>query len=247
MTFVANLKLKSRAARLSRCALVLGLLLCLCVAAWAQEAPRPEGSSRIKPPLIKPPMTKSQVKGGSVRSRSRRRKATRRKRRVKKAAVRHEIVMTPAEGEQPNAEPPVAGGTVLGGASGPPAIKPPMANEGNAPLNTSPAPRAPITGGVLNGKAVMLPRPLYPPIARAARAAGTVVVQITVDEEGNVISARAVSGHPLLQSSAVEAARQAKFTPTMLGGVPVKVTGTLSYRFVLPPQPPPGNREGAHR
>jgi len=65
-------------------------------------------------------------------------------------------------------------------------------------------PRAPISGGVLNGKAISLPKPAYPPIARQAHASGTVVVQVTIDENGNVISARAVSGHPLLQAVDLE-------------------------------------------
>lgn len=92
--------------------------------------------------------------------------------------------------------------------------------------------RAPISGGVLNGKAVSLPQPAYPAVARAAHASGQVVVQVTVDEEGQVIDAHAVSGHPLLQQSAVQAARSAKFAPTKLSGQPVKVTGTLIYNFV---------------
>jgi len=93
-------------------------------------------------------------------------------------------------------------------------------------------PRAPISGGVLNGKAISLPKPAYPPIARQARAAGTVVVQVVIDENGSVISARAVSGHPLLQAVAVGAARQARFSPTKLSGQPVKVTGIITYNFV---------------
>lgn len=88
-----------------------------------------------------------------------------------------------------------------------------------------------ISGGVLNGKATSLPEPAYPPIARSAKASGTVVVQVVVDEKGNVISARAVSGHPLLQSAAVAAARAAKFSPTRLSGKPVKVSGVLRYEF----------------
>ena len=93
-------------------------------------------------------------------------------------------------------------------------------------------PRAPISGGVLNGKAISLPKPSYPPIARAAHATGTVVVQVTIDENGNVIAAHAVSGHPLLQGAAVGAARQARFSPTKLSGQPVKVTGVIQYNFV---------------
>jgi len=92
--------------------------------------------------------------------------------------------------------------------------------------------RAPISGGVLNGKAISMPTPGYPMIARNANVSGTVAVQVVVDEGGNVISASVISGHPLLQAAAVEAARQAKFSPTRLTGEPVKVTGVLTYNFV---------------
>ena len=100
------------------------------------------------------------------------------------------------------------------------------------PPEVKPTPRAPISGGVLNGKAISLPKPAYPPIARAAHASGTVVVQVLIDENGNVVSAHAVSGHPLLQAAAVGAARSARFSPTQLSGQPVKVTGVIQYNFV---------------
>ena len=90
----------------------------------------------------------------------------------------------------------------------------------------------PISGGVLNGKALSLPLPPYPPEARAANASGSVSVKVTIDEWGTVISATAVSGHPLLQHAAVSAARQARFSPTTLMGQPVKVVGVLVYNFV---------------
>jgi TonB family protein len=89
-----------------------------------------------------------------------------------------------------------------------------------------------IEGGVLNGKAVSLPAPNYPAIARAAHAEGDVVVRVTIDEGGNIIEAQAVSGHPLLQAAAVSAAREAKFTPTRLEGKPVQIRGSLVYNFV---------------
>ncbi len=89
-----------------------------------------------------------------------------------------------------------------------------------------------ISGGVLNGKAVSMPSPEFPAIARQAHASGNVTVQVTIDEEGNVISAKAVAGHPLLQAAAVSAAKQAKFAPTKLAGQPVKVEGLLVYYFV---------------
>ncbi|HJQ32566.1 MAG TPA: TonB family protein [Pyrinomonadaceae bacterium] len=99
-----------------------------------------------------------------------------------------------------------------------------------------PAPRScsfKVSGGILNGKAVSLPQPALPPIAKSARALGPVVVEVLVDEDGNVISAKGVSGHPLLQQAAVEAARQAKFSPTRLSGRPVQVSGLVTYNFAL--------------
>ena len=89
-----------------------------------------------------------------------------------------------------------------------------------------------ISGGVINGKAISLPKPLYPAAAKAVKASGAVTVQVLVDTSGNVISATAVSGHPLLRSAAVQAARSAKFAPTMLSGQPVSVNGVLTYNFV---------------
>jgi len=97
--------------------------------------------------------------------------------------------------------------------------------------SSPPSSRAPISGGVLNGKALSLPKPPYPAIARAAHASGTVTVQVTIDESGKVISAHAVGGHPLLQQAAAQAAYGAKFSPTLLAGKPVKVTGVLTYNF----------------
>jgi len=124
------------------------------------------------------------------------------------------------------------GGGVVGGTGTSPIVN--TGDEPPPPPKPTPAPkRAPVSGGVLNGKAVSKPNPTYPPIAKAARASGTVVVQITVDESGKVVSARAVSGHPLLQQAATQAAYQTRFSPTMLSGQPVKVTGTISFNFVL--------------
>lgn len=91
-----------------------------------------------------------------------------------------------------------------------------------------------LSGGVLNGKALRLPVPVYPPAARSSGAQGRVVVEVTIDEQGKVIEARAVSGHTYLQQSAVQAARQARFTPALLSGQPVKVKGTINYVFTLP-------------
>ncbi len=106
------------------------------------------------------------------------------------------------------------------------AIDPAQSN--SAPLTSAPSIRA----GVLNGRALSLPHPSYPAIARAAHISGTVTVQVVIDESGAVSSAHAIDGHPLLQGTCVDAARRAQFTPTKLCGEPVKVTGVITYNFV---------------
>jgi len=141
-------------------------------------------------------------------------------------------VTTIVGNESTNATNPIAAGPGTG--TGLPTTAAPI-NVGEPPPPPPPKPtppRAPISGGVLNGKAISLPKPSYPPIAKQAHASGTVVVQVTIDENGSVISAHAVSGHPLLQAVAVAAARGARFSPTKLSGQPVKVTGVITYNFV---------------
>lgn len=89
------------------------------------------------------------------------------------------------------------------------------------------------SGGILQGSAIRRAEPQYPPLAKAARISGSVVIEVTVDEEGDVILARSVSGHPLLKTSAENAARGWKFSPTLLEGTPVKVIGTITFNFGL--------------
>lgn len=96
-----------------------------------------------------------------------------------------------------------------------------------------------ISGGVVNGKAINLVRPPYPAAARAVKASGSVKVQVLIDYEGNVASAVAVSGHPLLHSASVKAALASKFSPTLLEGKPVKVSGIIVYNFAGATAPKP--------
>ena len=86
--------------------------------------------------------------------------------------------------------------------------------------------------GTVNSSAVLLARPAYPKAARAVRATGDVEVQVTINELGYVISAEAISGHPLLRMEAVQAAKKSKFAQTILQGFPVKVIGIIVYKFV---------------
>jgi TonB family protein len=90
-----------------------------------------------------------------------------------------------------------------------------------------------ISKGVINGNAIELPKPTYTAIAKAAHASGRVTVQVLIDESGKVVSAQAVSGHPLLQQESVKAAYRARFSPTLLSNQPVKVSGMITYNFVM--------------
>ena len=118
-------------------------------------------------------------------------------------------------------------------------------NSSGSPTNTrptqTPTPRAtpvpptnsaPVNVGNMNGRAVSLTKPVYPASAKQMRASGQVPVQITVDESGRVISAKATSGHPLLRQAAENAARSSRFNPATVSGQTVKSVGTVVYNFV---------------
>ena len=135
---------------------------------------------------------------------------------------------------------PVGPGTGVGsgpiGGTAPPKVVVPDTDEPPPPTpapTPAPKPKTIVSGGVLNGKAISKPQPPYPAIARAARASGVVVVSVTVDESGKVISARGVSGHPLLINAAVQSAYGWRFSPTMLSGQPVKDNRTITFNFTL--------------
>lgn len=102
-----------------------------------------------------------------------------------------------------------------------------------------------VSGGVLQGNAVRKVQPSYPALAKAAGAEGAVQVSITINENGEVTTTEAISGHPLLREAALEAAKEWKFKQTELAGKPVKVQGTLTFNFTLEDGPNKEAREKA--
>lgn len=128
--------------------------------------------------------------------------------------------------------PPMTGNCVTcsdGNGSGPPRI-----------VETTPPPPAVVKPStqrlpstVLLSKVISLPQPAYPAMAKQIHLQGPVNIQILVDEQGKVISAQIVSGHPILSPSARDAALRARFTPTVLNGQAVKIQGVITYNFVL--------------
>ena len=145
--------------------------------------------------------------------------------------------------------PPARIDSVIGNANVDPPGPPPgtrgvVGGNGNTPvpIDTPPPPPAPNPtpvvpkvlkiSTVLNSRAISLPKPAYPPWARQIRLQGTVTVQVLIDEKGQVVSAKG-SGPPLLIPEAEKAARQARFSPTVISETPVKVSGVITYNFIM--------------
>jgi TonB family protein len=91
-----------------------------------------------------------------------------------------------------------------------------------------------VSKGVTAGNALTRVTPVYPPIAKQMNASGAVQVAITIDENGQVIEAKAISGHPALRSAAEEAARKWVFRPTRLDGKSMRQQDVLTFIFRLP-------------
>ena len=139
----------------------------------------------------------------------------------------------PVASKPPSPTPPMIGrvNTGQGGmSSGAGAVAPT-----GLPLSDSPPPLPPPqairkSGGVVRGKVLKRVEPTNP-TAAMSRITGTVVVEVLVNEQGNVASARALSGHPVLQNAALAAARRWKFEPSKLNGTVVQATGQLTFNF----------------
>jgi protein TonB len=90
-----------------------------------------------------------------------------------------------------------------------------------------------ISGGVATGMLLQKTIPIYPPIAKAARVQGTVVLQATISKTGTIENLRVISGNAMLQSSAMDAVRSWRYRPYLLNGEPVEVETTVNVVFTL--------------
>jgi protein TonB len=90
-----------------------------------------------------------------------------------------------------------------------------------------------ISGGVMVGNLIQKTQPIYPPIARAARIQGTVVLQATISKTGTIENLRVVNGPAMLQDSALSAVRSWRYRPYLLNGEPVEVETTVNVIFTL--------------
>lgn len=128
---------------------------------------------------------------------------------------------------------PTGVGPTGGGIQGEPA-KPVVIDNTPAPEPVKPVvkPNTVISKGPVTGQAILLPKPAYPRIAQDAHVTGSVRIQVLIDETGKVVSASVLDGHPLLRQEALRVAWQARFKPTTLSDVPVKVSGYIVYNFI---------------
>jgi protein TonB len=90
-----------------------------------------------------------------------------------------------------------------------------------------------LISSVLQGKAIERRTPNYPPLAKQIHLSGSVSVEVVIALDGRVEVARAISGHPLLVTAAVDAARGWRFEPTLLNGTPVRVSGVIVFNFTM--------------
>jgi len=91
----------------------------------------------------------------------------------------------------------------------------------------------PVVSELQQAKLLFKTRPTYPPLAVKARVSGAVILEVVVDEEGNVSDIKILKGHPLLNEAALSAVQQWKYSPTILNGEPVSVIATVTIVFTL--------------
>ncbi|MGA8541674.1 MAG: energy transducer TonB [Terriglobales bacterium] len=124
-------------------------------------------------------------------------------------------------------------GGQLGGVIG--GILSSTSNAANVPKLAIPAPtkRIRISQGVTEGRLIRKIEPPYPPLAKAARIQGAVVLAAIISKSGEIQNLVLVSGHPLLVPAALEAVRQWRYRPYLLNGEPVEVETTITVNFQL--------------
>jgi len=115
--------------------------------------------------------------------------------------------------------------SVIGAIGNSPTVVPPP-----PPKPTAPQPRV---SRMMEGNLIYKPPPAYPPIARAGRIQGTVVLRAIISRAGAIENLQALSGHPLLIPAAIEAVKQWRYRPYVLNGEPVEVETRVTVNFIL--------------
>jgi protein TonB len=145
--------------------------------------------------------------------------------------IPHDIKIVAEKEAPPTSGFGVAGMEGLGGGGVPGAFAG-MAT--NAPKVKAAVPKkVNISAGVAVGMLIQKTTPIYPPIAKAARVSGTVVLQATISRTGSIQGLRVVSGPAMLQQAAMDAVKTWRYKPYLLNNEPVEVETTVNVIFTL--------------
>lgn len=148
---------------------------------------------------------------------------------AEKAAADRAAGLVPPPPPPPAAARPQTGGAVPDFPVAPPSLAPPP----QEPLR--------VGGGIKEPRKITDVRPIYPEVAREAGVSGVVILEATIDAEGNVAAVRILRSIPLLDQAAIDSVRNWKYAPAMLNGAPVSVMMTVTVNFSL------GSTLGANR
>jgi len=144
--------------------------------------------------------------------------------------IPHNIQMV-SEKEAPVSSFGVAGMEGLGGSST--GVTDSMFGSNKPQVKAAAPKKVNISAGVAVGMLLVKTQPVYPPIAKAARVSGTVVLQATISKTGTIEGLRVVSGPAMLQQAAQDAVRQWRYRPYLLNNEPVEVETTVNVIFTL--------------
>jgi protein TonB len=146
--------------------------------------------------------------------------------------IPHDIKMVAEKEAPPSSGFGVAGMEGLAGSSG--GVMGSVFGSGTAPKVKAEAPKkVNISAGVAVGMLLQKTTPIYPPIAKAARVSGTVVLQATISKTGAIENLRVVSGPAMLQQAALDAVKSWRYRPYLLNNEPVEVETTVNVIFTL--------------
>jgi len=144
--------------------------------------------------------------------------------------IPHDIKIV-AEKEAPTASFGVQGSDFGGSANG--VMGGLFGDVSKTQVKAAPPKKVSISAGVMVGMLLQKTQPVYPPIAKAARVSGTVVLQATISKTGSIENLRVVSGPAMLQQSALDAVKSWRYRPYLLNNEPVEVETTVNVIFTL--------------
>src|ERR1039457_7154178 len=145
--------------------------------------------------------------------------------------IPHDIKMVAEREAPPTSGFGVAGMEGLGGSSS--AVNDSLFGNKGPQVKAAAPKKVNISAGVMQGMLLQKTGPVYPPIAKAARVSGTVVLQATISKTGSIENLRIISGPAMLQQAALDAVRSWRYRPYLLNNDPVEVDTTVNVIFSL--------------